>query len=57
MSEILSQINPNSPEFKANYAHNKALADTLNQRQQQVANDRPARLLQRNRERGKLLVH
>lgn len=56
MSEIVSQINPNSPEFKANYAHNKALADTLNQRQQQVANDRPARLLQRHRERGKLLV-
>ncbi len=56
MTEILSQINPNSPDFKANHAHNKALADELNARQNQVATDRPARVIQRQRDRGKLLV-
>lgn len=57
MSELISQINPNSPEFQANFTANKALADELHARQQAVATRRPERIVQRQRERGKLLVH
>jgi acetyl-CoA carboxylase carboxyltransferase component len=56
MSELISHLKPNSPEFQANYAHNKALAEQLAARQQQAATDRPPRLVELQRRRGKLLV-
>lgn len=56
MSQLISHINPNSPEFKANHAYNKALAEQLHERQQQAANQRNPRTIDRHRERGKLLV-
>jgi acetyl-CoA carboxylase carboxyltransferase component len=56
MSEIISHINTNSPEYKANYAHNKALAEELQERQRAAAGERPSRTIQRHRDRGKLLV-
>ena len=56
MSELISHLKPNSPEFQANYAHNKALAEQLAARQQQAATDRPPRLIELQRRRGKLLV-
>ncbi|MCI0575955.1 MAG: methylcrotonoyl-CoA carboxylase, partial [Chloroflexi bacterium] len=56
MSQIISHINPNSAEFKDNFAHNKAMADELAERQRQAAHDRPERIVERQRERGKLLV-
>ena len=56
MTQIHSRINTNSPEFKVNQTHNQALADRLRERQQQVANERPQRTLDRHKGRGKLLV-
>jgi acetyl-CoA carboxylase carboxyltransferase component len=56
MSQIISHVQTNSPEYRANYAHNKALAEELAERQRRVAQDRPQRLIDRQRERGKLLV-
>jgi acetyl-CoA carboxylase carboxyltransferase component len=57
MSQIISHIDPNSAEFRANYEHNKALAEQLHERQQAAAFDRPERVVARQRERDKLLVH
>lgn len=56
MSEIVSHINPNSPEFQANYDHNYALAEQLKTRQRQAAGERPSHVIQRQRDRGKMLV-
>ncbi|MDX1415851.1 MAG: carboxyl transferase domain-containing protein [Candidatus Promineifilaceae bacterium] len=56
MSEIISHINPNSPEYQANFKHNKQLAEELNERQMDVATQRSQRAIQRQRDRGKLLV-
>ncbi len=56
MTQIISHINTNSPEYQANYAHNKALADQLHERQKTAALERPSRTIQRQRDRGKLLV-
>ena len=56
MSQIVSQINPNSPAFRENQAHNEALASELRARQQAAALERPARIVERQRQRGKLLV-
>ena len=57
MSQIASQINPNSAEFKRNEAHNKALAQQLAERRQNVAHTRPGHIVDRQRQRQKLLVH
>ncbi len=57
MSQLISHINTNSPEYKRNFAHNQALAAQLHERQQEVATSRPSRTIERHRERGKLLVH
>ncbi len=57
MSEIISRIDPSGEEFNANFKHNKVLAEELHQRQQETATVRPDRVIQRQRERGKLLVH
>ena len=56
MSEIISHINPNSPDYQVNFSHNKALAEELNARQALVATERPQRVIQRQRDRGKLLA-
>lgn len=57
MTQLTSQINVNSPEFKHNFAHNKALADQLYERQHTTAFTRPGRTIQRQQQRHKLLVH
>ncbi len=57
MAQIVSRINPTSQEYKENYEYNKALAETLAARQQQAAFDRPPRIVEKQRQRGKLLVH
>ena len=56
MSEIISHINPNNPDYQVNFSHNKALAEELNARQALVATERPQRVIQRQRDRGKLLA-
>ncbi|MCB9418988.1 MAG: methylcrotonoyl-CoA carboxylase [Ardenticatenaceae bacterium] len=57
MSQIISQLNVNSPDFKANYEHNKRLAEELAERQRETAVSRPQRTIDRHLSRGKLLVH
>ncbi len=57
MSQIISQITPSSAEFKANFDHNRFLSEQLRTRQQQVAFDRPERIVKRQSDRGKLPVH
>ncbi|MCP4429063.1 MAG: methylcrotonoyl-CoA carboxylase [Chloroflexi bacterium] len=56
MSQIISQININSPDYKTNYEHNQKLAEELAERQRQVASERPQRTINRHLGRGKLLV-
>jgi acetyl-CoA carboxylase carboxyltransferase component len=56
MSQIVSHIHVNSPEYIENYAHNQTLARQLEERQQKVAYQRPKRTIERHRNRGKLLV-
>jgi len=56
MTELPTHINPNSSEFKANFAANKALAEILTDRQQQAAGERSPRVVDLQRQRGKLLV-
>ena len=56
MSIIKSKLNPSDSDFQANMAHNKALAEELGTRQQQVAWERPAKVLARQKSRDKLLV-
>lgn len=56
MSQLVSHIHTNSAEYRENYAHNKRLADLLHERQQQVANERPLRTIERHHSRGKLLA-
>jgi len=57
MSQIISQIQTQSAEFKTNAAHNQGLAEKLRRRQQEVAFDRPEHMVERQRKRSKLLVH
>ncbi len=56
MTQIYSQINPNTPEYKQNYEHNKALAAQLAERQAKAAFERSERAITRQRKREKLLV-
>ncbi len=56
MPQLQSHLNTNSSEYQENLAHNQALADELRQRQQAAAHDRPARTIERQRQRDKLLV-
>ncbi len=56
MSELISQVNTKSAEYQTNFAHNKALAEQLHERQQQAAEERPSRTIDRHRGRNKLLV-
>jgi acetyl-CoA carboxylase carboxyltransferase component len=57
MTQLPTHINPQSPEFRANLAHNRQLAAELADRQRRAAADRPDKVIARQRERGKLLVH
>jgi acetyl-CoA carboxylase carboxyltransferase component len=57
MSQIHSQINPNSAEFKANAGHNRELARLLQARQHKVRAVRPQTILDLQSKRGKLPVH
>ncbi len=57
MPELASHVNTNSAEYKTNYAANKALAAQLAERQQMIATDRSARVVELQRQRGKLLTH
>jgi acetyl-CoA carboxylase carboxyltransferase component len=55
--QLISHINPNSPEFKSNFEHNEKLAKQLAERQRQAAFERADRIIERQRKRDKLLVH
>ena len=57
MSQIISQINTNSAEYRENYTHNKALAEQLQERQEAATFARPEYVVERQRRRDKLLVH
>ena len=57
MTELTSHINPNSADYRTNFAANKALAEQLVERQNEVATGRPPRVVELQRLRGKLLVH
>ena len=57
MTELTSHINPNSADYKTNYAANKTLAEQLAERQTQAATGRPPRVVELQRLRGKLLAH
>jgi acetyl-CoA carboxylase carboxyltransferase component len=57
MGHISSHVNTNSAEYRANFAHNKQLAEELADRQRQAAFERPQKIIDRQRARGKLLVH
>jgi len=56
MSQITSHIDTNSEEFAENRETNLALARRLDERQRAAAYDRPAHVIDRQRQRGKLLV-
>lgn len=56
MSQIISHINTNDAEYRANFDHNKNLCLELDQRQKRAAFDRPPHIIDRQRERGKMLV-
>lgn len=56
MSQIISHIHTTSADYKENYAHNKALAEQLCERQRAAAADRPQRTIDRQRARNKLLA-
>lgn len=56
MTQLVSHLNPRSPEFKTNAAHNRQLAEELRDRQRQAAELRPAHVVERQRQRGKLLT-
>lgn len=56
MSQIISHINTTSPEYQANFEHNQQLCHQLQERQHQASFDRPQHIVDRQRERGKLLV-
>lgn len=56
MRRIESRINVRSPEFQANDAHNRMLAQQLRARQHAARHERPARDIERLRRQSKLLV-
>jgi acetyl-CoA carboxylase carboxyltransferase component len=56
MTQINSQLDVNSAEFHENREVNLRLAEQLRERQRSAGYDRPDRSINRQRERGKLLV-
>ncbi len=57
MRRIETRIRPGADEFRANHAHNRALAAELKQRQQAARRTRPARDLDRLARQNKMFVH
>lgn len=55
MSIIESQVNPNSDDYKQNYAHNCKLVEELHARQAQVRQGGSDRAKKRHLDRGKIL--
>ena len=56
MDAIRSRLDPGSPEFKANSAHQRALVQQLRDRLAQVRKGGPEAAIATQRKRGKLLV-
>jgi len=56
MSQIISHINPQNPEYLANYEHNLDLVNQLKERQKLAASERPEQVIRRQHDRGKLLA-
>jgi acetyl-CoA carboxylase carboxyltransferase component len=56
MDILDTQISTHDERYQANYAHNKALANTLRERLTQTAQGGGAKYQQRHREQGKLFV-
>ena len=56
MTQISSRIDLDSAEFQENRQANLKLAKQLNNRQSSAAYERPDRIIERQRDRGKLLV-
>jgi acetyl-CoA carboxylase carboxyltransferase component len=56
MTEITSRVDPNTSDYKRNYAENKALAERLAERQNRVATERPVKVIDLQRQRGKLMA-
>ncbi len=56
MRRIQSRISTDSPEFKANAAHNRGLAAELAERQRAARHDRPQRDLDRLARQGKMFL-
>jgi len=53
---LSSQLNTHSDEFKRNEAHHRALAKELHRRQRSAADERPSKVIERQKERGKLPI-
>src|SRR4029079_8690691 len=56
MRRIESKIDTSSDEFRLNWKHNRALADTLEERPRAVRPERPARDLERLSRQNKMFV-
>jgi 3-methylcrotonyl-CoA carboxylase beta subunit len=56
MKRIESKVNTRSPEFQANAAHNRKLAEELREKQRAARHDRPQRDIDRLRKQNKMLV-
>ncbi|MDX1496766.1 MAG: carboxyl transferase domain-containing protein, partial [Salinisphaeraceae bacterium] len=56
MKRIVSQLNTQSPEFQANYAHNKKLAEAFKEKQRAARHERPQRDIERLEKQNKMLV-
>jgi acetyl-CoA carboxylase carboxyltransferase component len=56
MTQITSHIDTKSAEFQQNRDANQSLAKRLHERQRSAAYDRPERVIERQRQRGKFLV-
>ncbi|MFW6096952.1 MAG: carboxyl transferase domain-containing protein [Chloroflexota bacterium] len=57
MTQLTSNLDTNSADYRQNFEHNRRLAQELHERQQQAAYERPERVIERQRRRDKLLVH
>ncbi len=55
MPELKSSVDPRSPTFRANAAHNRSLAEQLRARTAEAALGGPETARQRHAGRGKLL--
>ena len=56
LSQIITHVSTSSTEYKANFEHNKELAQVLKDRQRKVAQERPEAVVERQQKRGKYLV-